>query len=71
MKLNKKLLKRLEKADFYQVFVIDDNGVGYASNSGKRGISGNAIITFINRLEKEKQYLIELVERESSIPGVS
>ena len=55
MKLSKEHIRRLKKADFYQLFVIDDEGVGYASASGKNGVSKIGILTLIERLEAEKQ----------------
>ncbi len=70
MKLSKEHIKRLKNADFYQLFVIDKLGVGYASQSGKNGVSRIGILTLIERLEKEKQYLTELLEK-GTIKGIS
>ena len=66
MKLMKGFEDRLKKADFYLLFVVDDKGVGYASQCSKRGVSGAGIATLISRVEKEKQYLISLVENNAS-----
>lgn len=70
MKLRKNVEKRLRNADFYQLFIIDKDGVGYVSQSSKRGVTENQIITLISRMEKEKQYLLQMLEK-GNVVGVS
>jgi len=71
MKLNKDFAKRLKDADFYHLIVVDDRGVGYASESSKRGVSGSGIVTLIERLGKEQQYFIEFLNEKTNNPMVS
>lgn len=64
MKLRKNFENRLKKADFYQLFVVDSKGVGYASQSSKKGISRTGVLALIARMEKEKEYLVSLLEEK-------
>jgi hypothetical protein len=62
MKLKKNIENRLKDADFYQLFIVDDKGIGYASQSGKKGVSKQGIMALFDRMEKEKQYLSQFLE---------
>lgn len=61
MILRKKFKQRLKKADFYMLFIIDDEGVGYCSQSSKKGVSGDGIRALISRMEKERDYAIGIL----------
>ena len=69
----KEIIERINKAHFFQVFVVDDKGVGYCSGpfKGNVSVTTDEIFSLIIRMEKEINYLKGLITKSGINKEVS
>ena len=62
----KSIFDRIENARFFQLFIVDDEGIGYLSGpmgkGKKRGVAKQEIEGLITRMGKEIIYLNSIIE---------